>query len=1100
MHAFMAMGFLHSLPCRLVPSLQAIILLACMATLTNQSSLVRIRRSYSTSTGEGIALQSFKSLLSDPGDALSSWSNRTLHYCDWYGVTCGSHQHPERVTALELDSLNLTGSISPSLANLTFLKRLHLAGNYLNGSIPPELGRLPRLLHLNLSYNALEGGIPASLSNCSKLQNISLGNNKLSGWLPSSLAQCSDLRSISLEANLLIGEIPDELFSLPKLSSLNLGTNEFSGLIPPGMGRSPSLATVMLSNNSLTGIIPPSLGNLSTLTYLLLSQNSLTGPIPPSLGNCSKLISLYLRTNRLEGEIPESLGYITSLKYFDLSYNKLSGMVPSSLYNLSSLEFLSLASNHFIGRLPPSMGRTLPRLQYLCVMGNQLEGPIPPSLSNASNLQLLDLSRNKFSGPVPSNLGQLQNLSRLTLGYNRLEARNAGDWSFLASLTNCTNLKLLDLSSNALAGNFPRSIANLSTQLEKLLLPMLQISGQIPREIENLKGLQELDLSYNLLGGNIPGTIGKLHNLVRLTLFGNKFSGPIPASLGNLAQLEVLQLGRNNLQGNIPKSFINYMHLNVLDLSQNQLGGTIPSEVLSISSLTKVLDLSHNSLAGSVPSDVRKLNLLILLDISENKLSGEIPSALGDCVTLNDLFMEGNLFEGRIPLQLSNLKSIQRLDLSRNKLSGRIPEFFSDIGTLQYLNLSFNDFEGPVPVKGLFTNTSEVFVQGNDKLCGGDPRLLLPSCSNARKTFASLKNILIIVMVALSLIVLLAILCWKKYPRKRRPSESSSGDQYKLVSYAELHKATDGFSSVNLIGVGSFGSVYKGILDAYDKVVAVKVLNLHERGALKSYLAECEALRNIRHRNLIKIITTCSSIDRSGNDFKALVFEFVPNGSLEEWLHPKVSDSCESRYLSLAQRLDIAIDVAFALEYLHHHHGPTPIVHCDVKPSNVLIDNEMCAHLGDFGLARFLRGNNSASTQNPSYSIALKGSIGYIAPEYGTGAKVSTHGDVYSYGILLLELLTGRRPTDDMFKDGWSLRNFVEMGFPERVMEIMDPSVLSSMETGSLSESIVRERMMECSVSMVDIGLLCSQEAPNLRLDMQTVVNKMSAIRNAFAM
>ncbi|EHA8591178.1 putative LRR receptor-like serine/threonine-protein kinase [Cocos nucifera] len=1009
---------------------------------------------------------------------MSSWSNRTLHFCDWYGVTCGSHRHPERVTALELDSLKLRGSISPSVANLPFLKRLNLAGNYLNGFIPHELGHLSRLQHIDLSHNALEGEIPASLS------------------------QCSDLRNISLEANHnLIGEIPDALFSLPKLSCLNLGTNNFSGRIPAGIGRSPSLTTVMLSNNSLIGTIPPSIGNLSTLTYLLLNQNSLTGPIPPSLGNCSKLISLYVRSNSLEGEIPEGISYIKTLKYLDVSYNNLSGMVPSSLHNLSSLEYFGLASNHLIGMLPPNIGHTLPRLQYLCVMDNQLEGPIPPSLSNASNLQHLDLALNKFSGLVPSNLGQLQNLSWLTLGYNRLEARNASDWSFLTSLTNCTNLKWLDLSSNPLAGNFPRSIANLSMQLGTLLLHNLQMSGQIPREIENLKGLQELDLSYNLLSGNIPGTIGKLHNLVRLTLYGNKFSGPIPSSLGNLTRLEVLSLGRNNLQGNIPKNIKNYAYLNMLDLSYNQLGGTIPSEVLSISSLTQVLDLSHNSLAGSVPSDVRKLNLLIRLDISENKLSGKIPSALGDCVTLNYLFMEGNFFEGDIPLQLSNLKSIQRIDLSRNKLSGRIPEYFSDIGTLQYLNLSFNDFEGPVPVKGLFTNTSAFSVQGNDQLCGGDPRLLLPSCSNERKTFASLKNILIIVMVAIGFIVLLiGILCWKKYPRKRHPSESSPGNQYKLVSYTELHKATDGFSSVNLIGVGSFGSVYKGILDAYDKVVAVKVLNLHERGALKSYLAECEALRNIRHRNLIKIITTCSSIDHSGNDFKALVFEFVPNGSLEEWLHPKVSESCKARHLSLAQRLDIAIDVALALAYLHHHHGPTPIVHCDVKPSNVLIDDNMCAHLGDFGLARFLRGNNPISTKNPSYSIALKGSIGYIAPEYGMGAKISTHGDVYGYGILLLELLTGRRPTDDLFKDGRSLRTCVDMGFPDRVMEVMDPSMLLSMETGSLSESTIRERMTECLVSMIDIGLSCSKEAPNLRLDMQTVVNKMSTIRTAFAM
>ncbi|XP_017696519.2 receptor kinase-like protein Xa21 [Phoenix dactylifera] len=1090
------MEFPSSLSRSLIPFLLASILVVCVPTLTHQSSLVGISGSNSTSTREVLALLSFKSLLSDPNNSLSSWNNPTLHFCNWHGVICGGRRHPDRVTALELDMMNLRGPLSPSLANLTFLKKLHLAGNHLNGSIPPELGRLSRLKHLDLSYNDFEGEIPASLSNCSSLQNISLSYNMLSGWLPPGLSRCSDLRIISLELNLLTGEIPDKIVSLPKLSWLNLGSNSFSGGIPAGIGGSSSLTSVMLLNNSLTGTIPPCLGNISTLTYLLLSRNNLHGPIPPSLGNCSNLIFLSLGSNSLEGEIPESLFHKTSLEYFDVSSNNLSGMVPFSLYNLSSIQSLSLGLNQFIGTLPPNLGRTLPGLRYLCVAGSQLEGPIPPSLSNASHLQILDFNGNKFSGRVPSNLGQLQNLSRVNLGYNLLEARDANDWKFLNSLTNCTNIEFLDLSHNFLAGTFPSSVCNLTTKLERLLLSELPMSGSIPEELENLEGLQKLDLSYNILTGNIPGTIGKLRNLGQLTLSGNRLSGPIPASLGNLTHLELLNLRGNYLQGNIPKSFINYMYLDELDLSYNQLSGTIPHEVFRIPSLTKSLDLSHNSLVGSLPPDVGKLKLITQLDVSENKLSGKIPSALGDCVTLNYLSMEGNFFEGIIPLHLSSLKSIQRLDLSCNKLSGQIPEFFTDIRTLYYLNLSFNDLEGPVPEEGIFTNTSEVFLEGNEKLCGGDPKLQLPLCSNKRR---SLKILFIIVAAAPTLIIfLLGILCWKKCPRKRSPSESSSKDQNRMVSYTDLRKATGGFSSVNLIGVGSFGSVYKGILDAYDKVVAVKVLNLQQSGALKSYLAECEALRNIRHRNLIKIITTCSSVDHFGNDFKALVFDFVSNGSLEEWLHPRVADNCESRHLSLAERLDIAIDVASALEYLHHHHGKTPIVHCDVKPSNILLDDQKCAHLGDFGLARFLQGNNTLSTQDPTNSIALKGSIGYIAPEYGMGAKVSTHGDVYSYGILLLELLTGKRPTDDMFKDGQSLRNFVEMGYPERVMEIVDPSILLSMEADSPSETIAREGIVECLVSMIDVGLLCSKEAPNGRMEMQEVATEMDAIRTLF--
>jgi len=199
------------------------------------------------------------------------------------------------------------------------------------------------------------------------------------------------------------------------------------------------------------------------------------------------------------------------------------------------------------------------------------------------------------------------------------------------------------------------------------------------------------------------------------------------------------------------------------------------------------------------------------------------------------------------------------------------------------------------------------------------------------------------------------------------------------VSYSKILKATDGLSPTNLIGVGSFGSVYKGIMNfGEDKFVAVKVLNLQRKGAFKSFMAECNALKSIRHRNLVKILTLCSSVDSKGNDFKALVFEYMPNGSLEKWLHTGEED--EGRNLSLQQRLNIAIDVAFALDYLHHY-GPVPIVHCDLKPSNVLLYDDMSACVADFGLAKILSEPvGKTPTQTSSGSIGIKGTIGYVAP------------------------------------------------------------------------------------------------------------------------
>ena len=197
------------------------------------------------------------------------------------------------------------------------------------------------------------------------------------------------------------------------------------------------------------------------------------------------------------------------------------------------------------------------------------------------------------------------------------------------------------------------------------------------------------------------------------------------------------------------------------------------------------------------------------------------------------------------------------------------------------------------------------------------------------------------------------------------------------VSYKMLYQATNGFSPSNLVGTGNFGSVYKGFLHPEEILVAVKVLNLQRKGASKSFMVECNVLRNIRYRNLVKILTCCSSMDYSGNQFKALVFEFMTNGSLDIWLHPKIDREDQSGVLSLLQRLNIAIDVACALDYLHNH-SVQPIIHCDLKPSNILLDNDMIAHLSDFSLVRLLS-TITNSSQNQTSTIGIKGSIGYAA-------------------------------------------------------------------------------------------------------------------------
>ncbi|GJZ06534.1 kinase-like domain-containing protein, partial [Tanacetum coccineum] len=420
-----------------------------------------------------------------------------------------------------------------------------------------------------------------------------------------------------------------------------------------------------------------------------------------------------------------------------------------------------------------------------------------------------------------------------------------------------------------------------------------------------------------------------------------------------------------------------------------------------------------------------------------------ITSSLGECISLTELYLSGNIFHGIIPSSLSSLKALKVLDVSHNNLSGKIPHFLEKWKLLEFLNLSFNDFEGEVPVLGVFANASAFSVLGNNRLCGG---LVTPELPKCKETGSKKKRfpffVLLILIAPMLLVVLYCVRLFCKKKHNRQPSQSSGIERFLKVSYNELLKATDGFSTANLIGEGGFSSVYKGFLDSDDdRLVAVKVLHLQNRGARKSFLAECEAWRNIRHRNLLKIITSCSSTDFQGNDFKALVYEFMPNGSVHDWLH----SSANTSKLSLLQRINILRDVATALDYLHNH-CQTTIVHGDLKPSNILLDADMVAHVGDFGLARLL-----GTDLNQNSSTGVKGTIGYAPPEYGIGSEMTSSGDVYSFGILLLEVMTGKKPTDGMFNEGLSLHKFAYMALPDHVIDVIDNDaiVLQSCEVES---------------------------------------------------
>ncbi|XP_072983347.1 uncharacterized protein [Typha latifolia] len=912
----------------------------------------------------------------------------------------------DRVIALQLHGFSLQGTISPYVGNLSFMAHLDLSNNSLMGIIPESVGHLPRIRVLDLYENQLSGFIPPSIFNMSLITKIALERNKLSGPL------------------------------LAKNDSLMI----------------PRIQFFSVEANQLIGTIPTSFIRCQELQILSLSTNMFSGTIPPELSILPKLLILYLDNNNLTGTIPASLGNLTYLAQFDLSANYLHGLIPRELGNLAKVQWLNLAQN-------------------------SLTGEIPTSLSNASMINVIDLSINNLTGSVPADIGRnLPSLQYFSIGWNQLSGR----LEFITSLSNCRELQNIFFLHNELGGIIPNSVANLSQNLLKFHARGNRIEGGIPAAFSNLSSLLFLSLHSNKLSGVITPEIAKLGGLQAFHLGYNNISGAIPPELGQLKRLSQLSLENNALSGSIPETVGNISTLEYLWLDSNELSSDIPRSMWSLSNLVG-LYISQNSLGGIILADIGNLQAINQLSLSSNRLSGSIPDALGQLLMLEDLSLSNNSFEGLIPQSLGKLVSIKSLDLSSNEFSGPIPKSLADLHYLASLNLSFNKLEGQIPGGGVFSNITFQSLMGNAALCGGAssklgfPRCPLNSTHSDSRAEPLHKLRIILPVVALALLLLFCSCYLFAYRlRRNRNTISSSGtphlNEFTLVSYHELVRATDNFSESNLLGRGGSGSVYRGVLDD-GTVAAIKVLNVESEGFSRIFDAECRALSMVRHRNLIRIISTCSNLD-----FKALILQFMPKGSLERWLY---SPDC---YLTLLQRMNIMLDAAQALEHLHHHHHQV-VLHCDIKPSNVLLDEDMNAHLGDFGIAKLLNSDTKSMV-----SASAAGTVGYMPPEYGYMGRVSRRGDVYSYGMLMLETFTRKKPTDAMFGGEWSLRQWVFDACPNTLTNVLD-GVLLRDESG---DGMARHK---CLLSMVELALECTKDSPKERILMKDVVPKLQKIK-----
>ncbi|KAI3889366.1 hypothetical protein MKX03_024457, partial [Papaver bracteatum] len=862
---------------------------------------------------------------------------------------------------------------------------------------------------------------------------LNLTSSNLQGTLHSfSFSSFTNFVSIDLSNNKLSGFIPSQIGNLSKLSYLGLSMNKFSGHLPAEIGFFTNMIFLDVSQNQISEVYFHSKHH---------SRNNLTGPIPISLCNLNNINIIYLHENKLSGYIPQEIGKLSSLIELTLSTNNLVGPIPTSITKLSKLDTLYLYENKLSGTIPQGIGR-LTSLTDLELSTNNFVGPIPISICNLTSLNTLYLFENKLSGYIPQDIGNLRSLVDLELNMNNLNGPIL--LLYIGRLGSLTNLML---SSNNLTGSIPPSLCNISN-LNMLYLFKNQLSGPIPEEIGKLSLLTDVGLWKNHLTGSIPASLSNLTNIVKLNIYENQFSGTIPQDIGRLRSLTYFALSTNNFVGRIPASLCNLTvgmlpNLQRLYISNNQLTGPIPKQLGGCSNLLD-LDLSRNRLNGSIPNQIGSLiSLQIRLDLSQNELSGQIPSDFG------------------------KLNKLERLNLSYNKLSGSIPSSFNEMLSLTTVDVSYNELTGPVPDIKAFKDAPFGALKKNSGLCGNHSGSLKPCNSTIMNGGKKVKpKLAVIILVPLFGFLLVRNLEQVDQPTATNPRRNIFSVQNydgKLV-FEEVIAATENFDAKYCIGAGGYGSVYKVELST-GQVVAVKKLHSSDEDSkivdLKSFEREVHALTEIRHKNIVKLFGFCSSVERQ------ISFLILCDGEQAvefDWI----------------KRIRFIKGTADALAYMHHDCVPA-IVHRDISSNNVLLDFEYEARVSDFGTARILKPDSSNWT-------SLAGTYGYVAPELAYTMKVTEKCDVYSFGVLMLEVLHGRHPSE--------------------IITLLSPELLPSLSSTSTSNVPVKTIMLkdildECLEAPTDVvkkdimyfvkvALSCLRGDPRTRPTMQEVSVELS--------
>ncbi|MBA0638543.1 hypothetical protein Godav_025444 [Gossypium davidsonii] len=766
-------------------------------------------------------------------------------------------------------------------------------------------------------------------------------------------------------------------------------------------------------NRDLTGSLSPRLGDLEKLNILILAGCGFTGNIPEELGNLAELSFLALNSNNFTGKIPPSLGKLSKLYWLDLADNQLVGAIPVSTPTSPGLDLL-LKAKHFhfnknklSGTIPPKLFSSEMVLIHILFDGNQLTGNIPSTLGHVQTLEVLRLDRNALWGEVPSNLNNLTNINELNLAHNNLTGP-------LPDLTSMNTLNYVDLSNNSFDPT------------------------EAPVWFSTLSSLTTLVIEHGSLQGPVPEKLFSFPQIQQVKLRNNAFNGTLNLGDSVGTQLQLVDLQNNQISSiTLGSGYSNTLIL---------IGNPVCTTAISNTNFCQIQQQNTKPYSTSLANCGSKSCPV------DQKLSPQ------SCECAYPF--EGTLyFRGPMFRELSNVNMFHSLEMSLWVKLGLTPgsvflqsPFFN---VDDYLQIQLALF----PSSGEYFNRSEVLRIGFDlsnQTYKPPPEfgpyyfIASPYPFPASHGTSVSKGVIIAVATGAAILVLglvgVGIYAVRQKKRAEKaiglsnpfaswaPSGKDSGGAPQLkgarwFSYDELKKCTNNFSESNELGYGGYGKVYKGTLSDRQSVAIKRAQHGSMQGGLE-FKTEIELLSRVHHKNLVGLVGFC--FDQGE---QMLVYEFMANGTLRESLSGR-----SGIYLDWKRRLRIALGSARGLAYLHELANP-PIIHRDIKSTNILLDENLTAKVADFGLSKLVSDSSKGHV-----STQVKGTLGYLDPEYYMTQQLTEKSDVYSFGVVMLELITAKQPIEKGKYVVREVRSVMDMKDDEHygLRELMDPSIRSS--------------------------------------------------------